>query len=105
VLLKSEVIFMAKKRPDGDGMIRKRADGRWEGRIVAGHNENGSPIFRYVTGHTQKEAAAKLRQKIEEFTGVELTEKSKMTVTEWLDTWYTGNLCLKKDGRRECRYE
>ena len=28
---------MAKRRPSGDGMVRKREDGRWEGRIVIGH--------------------------------------------------------------------
>ena len=28
---------MAKRRPSGDGMVRKREDGRWEGRIVVGH--------------------------------------------------------------------
>ena len=27
---------MAKRRPAGDGMVRKRDDGRWEGRIVIG---------------------------------------------------------------------
>ena len=32
---------MAKRRPSGDGMVRKRDDGRWEGRIVVGHKENG----------------------------------------------------------------
>ena len=35
---------MAKRRPSGDGMVRKRDDGRWEGRIVVGHKENGDPI-------------------------------------------------------------
>ena len=37
---------MAKRRPSGDGMVRKREDGRWEGRIVVGHKQNGEPIFR-----------------------------------------------------------
>ena len=32
---------MAKRRPAGDGMVRKREDGRWEGRIVVGHKKNG----------------------------------------------------------------
>ena len=36
---------MAKRRPSGDGMVRKREDGRWEGRIVGGHKQNGEPIF------------------------------------------------------------
>ena len=30
---------MAKRRPSGDGMVRKRDDGRWEGRIVVGHKD------------------------------------------------------------------
>ena len=29
---------MAKKRANGEGNIRKRADGRWEGRYTAGYN-------------------------------------------------------------------
>ena len=45
---------MAKRRPSGDGMVRKREDGRWEGRIVVGHKQNGEPIFRYVLAKTQK---------------------------------------------------
>ena len=45
---------MAKRRPSGDGMVRKRDDGRWEGRIVVGHKDNGDSIFRYVYADTQK---------------------------------------------------
>ena len=45
-------------------MVRKREDGRWEGRIVVGHKENGDPIFRYIYANTQKELTAKLRQNI-----------------------------------------
>lgn len=30
---------MAKRRPSGDGMVRKREDGRWEGRIRPGLGE------------------------------------------------------------------
>ena len=30
--------------------MRKRSDGRWEGRIVVGHKENGKPIFKSVFG-------------------------------------------------------
>lgn len=46
---------MGKRRPSGDGMVRKRDDGRWEGRIVIGHKEGGEPIFRYVSAKTQRE--------------------------------------------------
>ena len=78
---------MAKRRPSGDGMVRKREDGRWEGRIVVGHKENGDSIFRYVYADTQKELTAKLRQHIDIYQGVDLTEQSRMTLAEWLDQW------------------
>ena len=50
----NESDFMTKRRPNGDGMIRKRADGRWEGRIIVGHKENGKPIYKSVLAKTQK---------------------------------------------------
>ncbi len=78
---------MAKRRPSGDGMVRKREDGRWEGRIVVGHKENGDPIFRYIYADTQKELTAKLRQNITAYQGVDLTEECRMTLSEWLDRW------------------
>ncbi len=78
---------MAKRRPSGDGMVRKREDGRWEGRIVAGHKRNGEPLFRYVLAKTQKELMDKLHQNIEEYQDIELTEDSRMTLGEWLDCW------------------
>ena len=78
---------MAKRRPSGDGMVRKREDGRWEGRIVVGHKENGDSIFRYIYADTQKELTAKLRQHIDIYQGVDLTEQSRMTLGEWMDQW------------------
>ena len=78
---------MGKRRPAGDGMVRKREDGRWEGRIVVGHKENGDSIFRYIYAHTQKELTQKLRQEISTYQGVDLTEDSKMPLGDWLDYW------------------
>ena len=78
---------MSKRRPSGDGMVRKKDDGRWEGRIVIGHKENGDSIFRYIYAPTQKELTAKLRQEIIAYQGVDLTEDSKLTLNEWMDYW------------------
>lgn len=78
---------MAKRRPSGDGMVRKRDDGRWEGRIVVGHKENGDPIFQYVLAPTQKALLDKLHQNIEIFRDVELCEDSRMTLAQWLGRW------------------
>ena len=63
---------MAKRRPAGDGMVRKREDGRWEGRIVVGHKKNGDSIIRYITAPTQ---------------GVDLAEESNMALSVWQDKW------------------
>ena len=78
---------MARRRPSGDGMVRRRDDGRWEGRIVVGHKENGEPLFRHVYAKTQKVLLEKLHQNIESYRDVELTEDSRMTLGEWLDRW------------------
>ena len=78
---------MAKRRPSGDGMVRQREDGRWEGRIVVGHKENGDSIFRYVSAKTQKELMRKLHKSMEEYRDVDLSEDSKMSLAEWLDQW------------------
>ena len=80
---------MAKRRPSGGGMVRKREDGRWEGRIVVGHKKNGTPIFQHAYAHTQKELTEKLHQNIERYQDVELTEDSRMTLGQWLDRWLT----------------
>ena len=85
---------MGKRRPSGDGMVRKRDDGRWEGRIVVGHKANGDPIFRHVYAKTQKALTEKLHQSIECYQDVELTEDSRITLGEWLDRW----LAEYKDG-------
>ena len=78
---------MAKRRPSGDGMVRKREDGRWEGRIVVGHKNDGTPMHKSVFGKTQKETLDKLHRAIETYRDVDLCEDSRMTLGEWLDKW------------------
>lgn len=78
---------MAKRRPSGDGMVRLKKKGQWEGRIVVGHKDDSTPIYRYVYGKTQKECLSKLHAMIEQYRDVELTEQSNITLSEWLDKW------------------
>ncbi len=80
---------MAKRRPSGDGMVRKREDGRWEGRIVVGHKKNGDSIFHYISAPTQKELLLKLHQRIDEYRDVDLTEECKLPLADWLERWLT----------------
>ena len=47
---------MAKRRANGEGNIRKRSDGRWEGRYTAGYDPvTGKRIIKNVLGKTQGE--------------------------------------------------
>ena len=81
---------MSKRRPSGDGMVRKREDGRWEGRIVVGHKENGDSIFRYVSAGSQKALTEKLHREMSTYRGVDLTEnsrKSSIRISNAIRTW------------------
>ena len=80
---------MAKKRANGEGSIRKRADGRWEGRYTAGyHPETGKRIIKNVLGKTQAECKAKLKKAIEESQALDISRASEYTVAAWLRTWF-----------------
>ena len=53
-----------KRRPQGDGTIRKRSDGRWEARLVIGHKKDGSPMYKSVFAKTREECEEKLAKLI-----------------------------------------
>jgi len=90
------------RRSKGDGLIRKRKDGRWEGRIPIGvDDESGRKRYKYVYGMTMKEVRDKIKA-IEEnpteivtpngrYVKVEDAPQEKKNVLfgEWLDTWLT----------------
>ena len=76
------------KNARGAGTIRKRADGRWEGRYSVGFDpKTGKQIQKSVYGATQKEARQKLTQIIGEIDDGEYLEPSKLKLGDWLDIW------------------
>lgn len=79
---------MAKRRANGEGSIRKRADGRWEGRYVAGHDANGKPIRKNVLGKSQAEVREKLQRAIIETRGLDVARSDEFTVGTWAKTWF-----------------
>ena len=79
---------MPKRRANGEGNIRKRKDGRWEGRYTAGRDpETGKAIVRNVLGKTQTEVKEKLKKAIEESVGIDYGRAKSYTVGSWLDVW------------------
>ena len=81
---------MAKKRANGEGNIRKRKDGRWEGRYTAGYDpKTGKRIIKNVLGKTQAEVKEKLKKALEETNGLDVSRAAdEYTVATWLRTWY-----------------
>ena len=80
---------MAKKRANGEGNIRKRKDGRWEGRYTAGYDEKtGKRIIKGVLGKTQAEVKEKLAKAVAEAETVDVRRADEYTLGTWLQTWY-----------------
>lgn len=80
---------MAKRRANGEGNIRKRSDGRWEGRYTAGRNpETGKPVYKNVLGKTQAEVKAKLKAAIEESASLDVMNAEQYTTGQWMDVWF-----------------
>lgn len=79
---------MPKRRANGEGNIRKRKDGRWEGRYTAGRDpETGKAIIKNVLGKTQTEVKEKLKKAIEENVGIDYGQAKAYTVGSWLEVW------------------
>lgn len=74
---------------NGDGCIRRRADGRYEAIVQVGINPaTGKPIRKSIYGKTEAEVAKKKRALTATVDKGVYLEPSKMKVGEWLDIWY-----------------
>ena len=79
---------MAKKRKQGSGTLRKRADGRWEGRVVIGYDDNGLPKTKNVLGKTRTECLDKLKKLQEECAPPIRKCREDMPFGDWMTFWY-----------------
>ena len=80
---------MARKRKAGDGTVRQRKDGRWEGRIVIGYDDNGYPKTKNVLAKTKKECVEKLQKLKAECGGLKPEKvRPEMASGDWLTYWY-----------------
>lgn len=103
---------MARKRVNGEGSLRKRKNGTWEGRISVGVNlETGKILTKSVYGRTKKEVHDKMAAllsgdgqqaasptAISGITSEQEPQTDEMTVSEWLDTWLAEYLVDVKRG-------
>lgn len=100
---------MGKRRPSDDGMVRKREDGRWEGRIVVGYDEKGLPKTKNVLAKTKSECNAKLKALKASLQGPREPKQEKpnvgMTFGAWLDRWYQRECKPKIRPKTQADYE
>ncbi len=87
---------MSSKNANGSGNIRKRDDGRWEGRYTNGFDpKTGKMIRKSVYGKTQKEVRLKLARITTEIDDGTYIEPNSIKLSEWLQIWlreYIGNV-------------
>ena len=80
---------MAKhKAANGQGCLRQRSDGTWEGRVSVGRDPStGKHKQKYFYGKTQAEVRKKMTAFAAEIDTGSYIEPSKLTVGQWLDLW------------------
>lgn len=73
----------------GDGNLRIRPDGRWEYRVIIGHDMNGKAIRKsfYSKDRTGVGAKNKYREYLAKYG--KLAQSENMTVGQWSETWLT----------------
>jgi integrase len=76
------------RRKSGEGTVRLRKDGRWEGRIVIGYNDKGQPQTKSVTSPSKTECLDKLNKLKKELGTAVKKCKATMLFGEWMDFWY-----------------
>lgn len=80
---------MGRKRKNGEGTVRLRKDGRWEGRVVIGYDEKGLPKTKNVLAKTKTECVEKLKAlKASIEKPVPNKAKADMPFGDWITFWY-----------------
>ncbi len=80
---------MGRKRKNGEGTVRLRKDGRWEGRVVIGYDDKGLPKTKNVLAKTKGECVEKLtalKNLIDPAASSKI--RADMPFGEWLVFWY-----------------
>lgn len=91
---------MAKKRANGDGLLRKRDNGIWELSIQDGFQENGKVKRKSFYGSTQKEVKEKYQKYLDDKRDGVLQER-EYQFHEWADIWFENH----KDNISATTYE
>ena len=78
---------MAKRRPNGDGAIRKLESGHWQIQIMDGYNSDGGRRYKSFSAPKLEDAKKMKREYERKKTAGMLTSKD-YSFEEWSDIWY-----------------
>ena len=84
--------------------IRKRKDGRWEGRYKRGFKENGTTDYGSVYGKTYKEVKEKLSAAKHDLFAADIVPNCERRFSEVLSLWLQANRIRLKGGSEQ-RYD
>ncbi|MDO4270714.1 MAG: site-specific integrase [Eubacteriales bacterium] len=97
---------MARKRKNGDGTVRLRKDGRWEGRVVIGYDDHGYPKTKNVLAKTKNECLEKLQTLKESCGGTKSVKvRPEMLFGDWLEYWFENHSMPKLRPTTQENYE
>jgi integrase len=96
---------MPRKRSNGEGTIRLRADGRWEAQYTAGYRADGKSIRRSIYGKTQAEVSKRLLEVRGQVSRGLYVEPDNMTLADWMDIWFKEYVLLSKKPSTATSYE
>ena len=76
------------RRQKGTGTIRKRADGRYEGRVIIGYDDEGNQQVKTVTSKLRRDVVEKMETVRKENVIPLKGLKKDMPFGQWVDFWY-----------------
>ena len=80
---------MGRKRKNGEGTVRLRKDGRWEGQVVIGYDNKGLPKTKNILARTKGECVEKLNALKNSVTPTAAVKvRADMPFGEWVEFWY-----------------
>jgi len=78
---------MSKRRANGAGTIRHRADGRWEGKIFLGYRSDGKPHRKSILARTQADCQQRMTEALHDLRLGRPQVDERQTVKQFLTNW------------------
>lgn len=77
---------MAKRRGNGEGNLRQRPNGSWEGSVMLGYKSTGARNIKYFSGSTKTEVRKKMQAYLDaRERGMDVD--TDYTLSEWIDVY------------------